>query len=466
MRDSKINLLFAAFFALLLGACAEQAYVAKPIVAEQSATLIDSRRLESEALQTFMQDQGYPSQSLPVKSWGLPELTLAAIYYSPKIKVATAQWEAQQAGEITAAQRLNPGLDLSATHHTRTDGGISPWTLGFSLSIPIETRDKRALRIQRASQLSEAAKLDIGQTLWQVRSDLRRQYIDYQGVSQKLVLLEREVKLREDIDQMLEHRVEAGMASNIELNNVRLQLQKARQALQLEYNTLPNLRAAIAETIGIPVAAMDHATLGALPAANSITVPNFQRDVLLNRLDIRAALAHYAATETKLQLEIAKQHPDFTLNPGYTYDQGDQLWTLGLSTLLAFLNKNEGPIAEAMAQRTLEIAQFNALQLRVISQADQARIRYQTALDETTQTQKLAEAQKQRSMQTEHQFDAGYTDRLELALARLEEITAEQAALAATIKAQQALGDIEDAAQKPMDNTMMPSLPERKDSTS
>ena len=44
------------------------------------------------------------------------------------------------------------------------------------------------------------------------------------------------------------------------------------------------------------------------------TSKNFQEKALLNRLDIRRSLAKYAAAESKIKLEVAKQTPDISLS--------------------------------------------------------------------------------------------------------------------------------------------------------
>jgi outer membrane protein TolC len=215
------------------------------------------------------------------------------------------------------------------------------------------------------------------------------------------------------------------------------------------------LRAAIAVAAGLPAQALDKVELASssvetLPSA-SLPSEEIQRAALLNRLDIRSALSHYASTEARLQLEIAKQYPDITLAPGYSFDQGDNRWSLGLSLILALLNKNEGPIAEARVQREAEASQFYALQTRVIGEQEQALARYRAALEETAKAKRLLAAQQQRIAQTERQFEAGYTDRLELTTTRLELLSAQQGVLAASIKAQRAQAALEDAIQRPLD---------------
>ena len=248
-RSTAKTLLLAPLLGLL-GACATQTYEPKPIAPEQSAARFQQRSLESAELHDYMLVQGYPENGFPIKAWGLQELTLAAFFFHPQLDVARAQLRAAQAAEITAGQKPNPGLSASAEHHSKASDGISPWTLGFSFAIPLETGDKRAIRMERASSLSEAARIEIGQAAWLVRSRLRNQITEYQSALQQTGLLEREVALRSEIVQMLQSRLDAGMVSDIDLNNVRLQLQKAQQALSAEQGRLPGLRAALAEAAG------------------------------------------------------------------------------------------------------------------------------------------------------------------------------------------------------------------------
>lgn len=450
--------------ACLASACATQTYRAKPIEPAQLAASFGERNLDSAALHAYMLAQGYPQGALPIKQWGLRELTLAAFFYHPQLDAARARWNAARAEEISAGQKPNPAVAGNAEHHSRADGGISPWTLGISLDIPIETGGKRQARIDRAASLSQAARIEIGQTAWLVRSRLHSSLIEYSSALRQSELLHREAALHGEIVQMLQNRLQAGMVSDIDLGNARLQLQKTQHALAAENSRLPELRAAVASMTGLPAHALDTVLLKTSPEpvpAGSLPTEAVQRAALLNRLDIRSALARYDAAEARLRLEIARQRPDIVLSPGYSFDQGDNRWSLGLSLILALLHNNEGPIAEASAQRELEGRQFEALQMRVIGEQEMALAHYRAALEEAEQAGKLLAAQRQQLERSERQFEAGYIDRLELTVARLEVLAAEQGLFAVSIKSQRALAALEDAVQRPLDGTPLPALPEQ-----
>ncbi len=462
MTKCKAKPYLIAVLCAQMAACATQTYQAKPIEPVQSLARFESRSLDSPELRIDMVAQGYPEQKLPVEIWGLNELTLAAFHYHPQLEVARAQWQSAQAAAQTAAQKPNPSINPGGEHHSKTDGGVSPWTLGFSLSIPFEASDKRAARMARAANLSEAARIEIGQVAWQVRSRLRQQYVEYQSTLQQIDLLKRELALREEIVQMLQTRMEAGMVSDIELTNARLLAQKTQQSLLAEHGKLPSQLAGLAEAVGLPAEALNGKRIATLPPLPDATPAALQRSALLNRLDLRAALARYAAAESKLQLEIARQRPDITLSPGYSFDQGDNKWSFGLSMILALLNRNEGPIAEAEAQRAVEMQQFEALQQRIIGEAEQAHARYRAALEEIAKAEKLLSAQRQRTAQSERQYDAGYIDRLEMTGTRLELLNAEEGLAAARNRAQVAVSALEESTQRPLDPTLNFPLPADK----
>jgi outer membrane protein TolC len=261
---------------------------------------------------------------------------------------------------------------------------------------------------------------------------------------------------------MLQKRVDAGMASNIELSNARIALQKAEQSLNTETGKIPALQASLASDAGLPLAAFKqlNAINDSFATDKPIALDSLQYEALLNRLDIRAALARYEAAEAKLRLEIAKQYPDITLSPSKTLDQGDKIWSLGFSSLLTLINKNRGLIAEAKALREVEIAQFEALQAKVISELNQSKASYQATLEANAKANTVLASQEKRTLQTQRQFDAGFADKLELSTTQLENLIAKQNVLQSAYGIQQAKLALEDAAQRPLDDFNMPNNPE------
>ncbi len=464
-------------FAALLSGCAFQTYTAKPLDLNAISSELRARDPMSVDFEAFLRNQGYTDSQLPLKSWGLNELTYSALYFHPDLDVARATWRASVAAEKTAGQRPNPGISVDSERHSETSGGISPWLFGLAIDIPIETGGKRQARIDRATSLSEAARIEIAQTAWKVRSRVHASWIAYQASAVQSRLLEQELALRSEIVEMIEARLRAGMASSLESTNARLLMQRTRQSLDSEKALQVELRARLATHAGLSANRLGSIELTddeakelqarrQAFAQDPAQQDKLQEAALLNRLDIRAGLARYDAAEARLRLEIARQYPDITLSPGYSYDQGDKIWSLGFSTLLSLLNRNEGNIAEADAQRELEAARFKALQAEVIGELDSRRAAYLQTLSTLNDSRQLLDAQRERTGMIERQFEQGIADRLELTTARLENLLLQQALVANETRVRRAAHALEEALQHPLENPLpMPADPEGRAAT-
>jgi cobalt-zinc-cadmium efflux system outer membrane protein len=466
--------LATAIIGTLISGCAYQSYTAKPLDITAIASEFRQHDPSSQDFQAYLKSQGYTDEQLPLRHWSLNELTYSALYFHADLDVARAMWRAAQAGERIAGQRPNPGVSGDIERHSDTENGISPWTFGLAIDIPIETGGKRQARMDRASSLSEASRIDIAQTAWKVRSRVHASWIAYQAALSQTRLLGEELSLRSEISGMLEARLRAGMVSSLESANARLLAQKTRQLLDTEKANLAELKSRLASHAGLSIQGFNKINLADVDKAlvnlrreSLIAGPEAlnaaQETALLNRLDIRAALARYDAAEAKLRLEIARQYPDIVLSPGYSYDQGDKIWSIGISTLLSLLNKNEGNIAEAEAQREVEAAKFRALQTGIIGELESRKALYLQTLSSVKDAERLLEAQVERTQLSEKQFDQGIIDRLELTAAKLENLLARQNLILSETRVQRAGHALEEIMQYPLENPLpMPSDPYRE----
>lgn len=434
--------------------CGFQSYLPKRVETAQIADQLAQKSPDAPEFQSYLIAQNYPQSELPIKSWGAAELTYSALFFHPDLNVARANWRAAQAREITAAQRKDFGVSASAENHSKSQDS-SPWTYGLGIDVPIVTAGKREAQIAQAASLSEAARIEIAKSAWMVRSRVIKSLLAYQFSVEQTKSLENEVALRKSIVDMLTKRLEAGMASNIELSNARIALQKAEQNAIAESLKTPALKAALAADSGLDISSLNKLSLNQFsyqttPLSEANNVEEYAKQ---NRLDMRAALARYNAAEAKLKLEIAKQYPDIVASPTKTLDQGDQIWSLGFSSLVTLFTKNRGGIAEAKTARELELAKITALQAQINSEINQAKATYLAANESKVKAKNLVISQQVRTTQTERQFNAGLTDRLELTSQKLENLIAEQNLLSTTYQAHLSASALEDAVQRPLDGT-------------
>jgi len=388
--------------------------------------------------------------------WDFPTLSLVAFYYHPNLGLARAQWAVARSGIKTAGGRLNPVLTVTPGYSSNPPKGISPWFPLVSIDVPIQTAGKRQKRISHAEHLAEAARLNLVTTAWQVRSNLRSAWLEFATAQQRAALFEQQLDLLEQLVKLLEQRLAAGAIAAPEVTPTRIARLKTITDLAEARRQSAEARVRLAEALGLPAAAVQSLQLdpkSLLPSEkiDSLLTTQARQEALQHRADVLGGLADYAAAESALQLEIAKQYPDVHLSPGYQYDQGENKWSVGLSVELPLLNRNQGPIAEAEAKRTAAAARFLSLQAKVIAEIDRATQAHAAVRSQVQNQQTLLQTQHQQAEAVRAAFRAGASDQFELGSARLEEAVAELALLDAQTKSQQALGQLEDALQIPFE---------------
>ncbi len=438
-------------FAFIMG-CAT--FHPKPMSPVQTASSFESRTLDDANLKEFLVKNLHREiESWPPNLWDFQALTLVAFYYHPDLDVARAKWAVTQAGVITAGQRPNPGVSFTPQYSVNAASGVSPWILTFAFDIPIETAGKRGYRIAQAKNLSEAARLDIAAVAWQIRSRLRMGLLNLYAADQSEVLLKRQLAIQEDLVEQMERRLAVGEVSRPDVTLTRLFLDQMRLSLSEARKHSAEACSQTANALGLAADAIkgieiSFPFLEKLP--QEFPLADLRRQALLNRPDILGSLATYAASESALQLQIAKQYPDVHLRPGYEFDQGENKWGIGVSLTLPVFNRNQGPIAEAEAHRKEAGALFMSLQAQVIGEIERALAGYEGAIRKLEQADSLVSDKERQLQSAQAMFNVGEADRLTFLGAQLELLSSRLSRLEALVQAQQSLGLLEDALQRPL----------------
>ncbi len=436
-----------------LAACAH--FEAKPLSATSSVAAFDSRSLEAAGLRDFLATNhvAAPARGEP---WGLKALTLAAFYYQPALAEARASLRAAQATRITAGERPNPTLSVTPGYDAGVPGAVHPWIVPLSFDWPIETAGKRGYRLAEARYLAVAARWELVGSVWQVRSRLRAALLALYTARLSESLLAREESTQQDIVRLLEGQFRAGDVSSYEVAQARIALDLVTLAQQEAASRLRQSRIALAGALGVSLRALHDAKfsfndLKSFPI--ELTQPQIRQRALLDRADVRGALARYAASQSALQLQIAQQWPDIHVGPGFAWNAqlvDDRQWELGLSLPLPVLNHNQGQIAEARAQRALAAAHFLTVQTAAVTEIDSALAAYNSARMQLATADSLLGNLEQQLSSIKAQVTVGELQPVDLANARLAYDAGAQNRLDALERAQQALGRLEDAMQSPL----------------
>jgi outer membrane protein, heavy metal efflux system len=443
--------------ALLLPGCVR--FHPKPLSVESSAAILSARSLHDPALHDLLRAHNKETRS----SWGFDQVLIAALYFNPELNESRSRLAVAAAEKVTAGERPNPTLTFTPEYVTRTN--IFPWVLTGSIDVPIETGGKPHFRLAQAENLSEAARLNFVTTAWRVRSRVRKSFLDlYAGRE-----IARELHIQQDIQnegvRILDAQLKAGAASPFQLAQARTALNQAQLAIGGAERQAAEAQVNLAEAIGVPTGSLGEVQLAfpdfeRLPAAPDAA--SARRHALLHRADILGALSEYAASQSALQLAIAKQYPDIHLGPGYQLDQDLNKWALGLSLELPIFNQKRGAIAEADARREQAAAHFLTVQATALAEVDRALAGYRIARSTLAAANSQIGELRQQEESSRKMLEAGEISQADLAAIRLQSSFAELARLDALVRAQQVLGDLQDALQGGFgfsDLTLQPRVP-------
>ncbi|MFN0076109.1 MAG: TolC family protein [Prosthecobacter sp.] len=433
------TILILPILPILLSCCV--AFQSRPISADKTSADFNTRTLADPALHSFLAEQ-----KAGTGTWSVNRLALAAAYFHPDVVLARAEADEVAATIKTAQMRPNPVFTFSPQYASFRAPAPTPWFFGPSLSIPIETAGKRSKRTEQALAAAEAARWRVSSRAWAARSRLRTAMLELHGARENIRLLETEQTLHDEAIKKLTAQMDAGDVSPFELTQARLMLNRTRLALQDAQRTAATGEARLAAAVGVPLHAIKAVTLD-FSAFHRLADPgNSRRRALTQRADLMALLAEYAASESALKLELAKQYPDINVSPGYDYNSGQNRWQLGLNLALP-LNRNRGPIAQAEAKRVTAEKKFLAQQATIQGELDIALAAYQASRAKATTAAQLAQEADAASDTTRKMVDAGNVSALELTRRQLEASAAKVALMAANIEAQTAAGALEDAMQ-------------------
>lgn len=456
---------------VMLTGCALQRHepLALDPAVSQSAQL--SRRADDATWREAMSRLGVDTTIWPLPAWDAPELSALALASHPELAVARTEIAAAQAAGQTARQRANPSIDLSLEHHSAPGQSDSPWTIGIALDSLVGEWLLGQSRRAALTELADARQLEAveraAQVAWQLHRRVRDSHRALHHAERQSALADEMLALQREESVLWQRRMTLGAAGAPEVLPAQQRQAVARQRAHQARLAVDQARVALAQAIGLPLEQLQRMTIrfdslgqpqpdqraiteSATASAPVLEPLELQRSALLNNIAVRIALARYAATDAELRLEIARQIPELALKPGYAWDQGDHRWSLGIGYALPLSNRNDGPIAEALARRTAEAARFDALQARAIAELDAARVLAETSKAQLLEARQQWQASRSHADLVTRRIERGDTDRLEDIAARHAELDARRALLDAQSALGNAQAGIEDVVQRPL----------------
>lgn len=446
--------------ALLLAACAAPQQPAEPLDLAAQQAQWQALEPDSPALRDLLEAQGLSPARWPLPQWDLAALTVLALTRQPALAEARARQAAAEAVRTVARPRPSLALDLAS--HSETGGASdSPWSLGIAVeSLPLGRSGaaRRAAETEaRRAQVDEAG-LALAQTAWEIRRTLRERHRDWWARRAEAALQAERLTLASAREQALRRQQAQGAADGPALRLAQREAAAARAASAAARSAEAQARLALGAAAGLtPELAVRLPLDEQLPTPPALERGALQSAALLNRLDLRAALARHAAAEARQRAELARRWPEFSFAPGLSWDQGDRLWTLGLKVTGPPAAGNLPALARARAEREEAAATCLRLQAEALVELAQARLAVEAG-DAARTAAETELAQAERSLaRVRTGLAAGQFDRLSLLDAQVLQLDARGRLVAARQQQAQARAALEDVLQLPLERLPAPA---------
>ena len=416
--------------AFCLSGCNFISYETKPIANQQVIERITAKDPEDPRFKEFLKIQGFKEDSLPIKEWGLNELMLCALFFNPRIEIAKKEWDVAKIQEMIAPIKAPSSVGFESGRQTTGVKENSRDAFGLSFTTLFETADKAKIREERARNQSLIKRLELRKLAWDIKTDLTLNYLRYHQLLLNLQIIRSEIKLQNEILNMLKKRKSLGLSSSIDSNFNQIELNKNIQKLNEEQYQLNETKSKLASILGISAEKLNTMRIANINMDQSIEIfsktlddETKQRDVinlgLFNRIDLRIALAKYAVSESQLKLNVANQYPDIRFSPAYIFDYGSSKWLLGVTSLIPTVEKNKNLVEEAKKLRDIESLQVEKIQTSIINELAKLRDNYINAKDMVRKDTEDLSAANELENSIESKFNQGEIDRIELTQQKL-----------------------------------------------
>ena len=301
------------------------------------------------------------------------------------------------AGVQIARQRPNPTASFSALRDEPHE------SLFFTQSI--ELGFKRERRIELAQQESGVTDIEIAALARQVRRDTRQAYYAVTLARAESARLAEVVKLAERLEQIARARFEAGAVPQLEVIQTGLEASRAQSDLEVarqrEKISLSRLNALLNEpatTSWEPVGSLDDAT-------NTAALDELVRRAWQSNPDLQHLGQEQKVEESRRRLLKAERIPNLDLEAGLDFN-APRDFRVGprsqASLMLPLINRNQGEIAQSVAQQQVleagSAATARAVAARVeagyfdlMAQQTQVRLYRERLLPVARQVETLAE---------------------------------------------------------------------------
>jgi cobalt-zinc-cadmium efflux system outer membrane protein len=375
----------------------------------------------------------------PAAQLTLEQALQAAFERSPEVRARRAELEEARGRLLTArTYPWNPEVSIEAAARDTPEGRGRD--RGIEVSQEIEIGGQRGRRSAVAEASLAGAEARFRHEERQLAGRVALAFADAVRARELLRIEETDAALANDLLRFEEKRLEAGAATQIELNLARAAAGRSGRRVALARGSYSEARSVLAETIGLaPAAAPEPAgdlTAGAveLPPLGELV-----RSALENREDLAALRNFEEASRSQVGLEKSLALPNLVVRAFQNREGStDNIAGGGLALGIPLFNRNRGAIAAARAAAERSAAETAAGRLLVEREVATAFAAYQaaSAASEGLRSQVIGNLAENLSL-LQRSFEEGKISRGDLFLFRRELVDSQRDFLDATAQALQ-----------------------------
>ena len=348
-------------------------------------------------------DQAYNNSSI---SGNLPEAGLSslsleramqlALQYNHDLKLGKTNVDNAEAATTVASAAPNPNLTIQSNGiNPRLGigaGSLRNKTIDSTLRIDqlIERGGKRDLRIETATHLEKASRLDFNDTRRQLKQMVSAAYYDLLAAQHKLRISQENSDSYQATLNAANKRKKSGDISGADVARVRIDALRAENDLLQSANELKRAQSALALLMGIKENFQSIRVANDWPATDNFPASLPPDELIQKRSDVAAAKARLEAALTARKLALAAKTRDITVGlqfEHYPTSPANQLGSgnsYGISVQIPLFTRYEFQGEIRAAEVAVDVAQEN---LAKTTDAARSELNLQIESLQTTKTQ-------------------------------------------------------------------------------
>lgn len=383
----------ACALALLSSICgvparAQSAAVAGTAARDEGAPPAVARGVAAAAATTL------PLYFDPQQGTSAADLVRRALSSNGELVAARLEVERARARMRQAGLRPNPSLDFEQTTG-RLTGSAGESETSVGVSVPLELGGQRRRRVELARVELEAAEAEVADRERRLSAEVLGLHAEALSALRELEITEGLADLDLKTVAVVQARVNEGESAPIELNLLRVEVERMRSRRALSEGRLQAALLRLKALAGVP--ASEPLRLREGLSNTSLRRPSGDLEAaveaaLHTRPDVRLARLTEEAAEAGLRLVRAQSSPEVTASARYTHSNSsfddtpvgplrdrDRLLSFGVTVGLPVFNKNQGAKAEAALAISQARARREFLEAVVRSEVASAYARYEAA---------------------------------------------------------------------------------------